>query len=28
MVWVYDIFAKQRYRKYLQRQACTTSCKL
>jgi len=28
MVWAYDIFAKQRYRKYLQRQACTTSCKL
>lgn len=27
MAWIYDVFAKQRYKKYLQRQACTTSCK-
>jgi predicted DCC family thiol-disulfide oxidoreductase YuxK len=28
MIWAYDIFAKQRYKNYLQRQACSTSCKL
>lgn len=28
MIWAYDIFVKQRYKNYLQRQACSTSCKL
>ena len=28
MAWVYAVFAKRRYRKFMLRQACTTSCKL
>jgi len=26
MTWIYNIFAKQRYKKYIQRQLCTTAC--
>lgn len=26
MTWTYNIFAKQRYKKYVQRQLCTTAC--
>lgn len=27
MTWAYNIFAKQRYKKFIQRQRCTTLCK-